>query len=200
MQELESIREIEGLDIEKGLGHTGTWQLYTKLLSVFAGAIERRAALLRSMCESADIDGYRVEVHSLKSNARTIGAHKLGMLSEQMEKKCLEKDIKFIQDNTPALLDEYEKYITILLPYNKTASVSGEYFEPDRERLMELCARILTALEDFDIDRAEELVNVFSSYKIETALKEDLALLKDAVENYAYEQAEIITRELMSKV
>ena len=200
MQKLESGQEIEGLDVKKGIKHTGTWQLYTKLLSVFVGAIERRAALLSSMCENGDIDGYRVEVHSLKSNARTIGAEKLGMLSEQMENKCLEKDFDYIRENTPALLAEYEKYIPILSAYKKTASVSGEYFEPDRERFMELCARILTALEDFDIDRAEELANVFSSYKIEAALKEELALLKDAIENYAYEQAEIITRELMSKV
>jgi HPt (histidine-containing phosphotransfer) domain-containing protein len=200
MQEFEGRPEIEGLDVKKGLQHTGSWQLYTKLLSVFVGAIERRAELFRSMCESGDIEGYRVEVHSLKSNARTIGAETLGMLAEQMENKCLGKDLNYIRENTPALLAEYERFLPILAPYKKADTVAERVVAAERDRTMELCARILTALDDFDIDRAEELVKTLSSYKMEPAVEEMLALLKDAVENYAYERAEEITRELMSKV
>ncbi|NCC67356.1 MAG: Hpt domain-containing protein [Clostridia bacterium] len=200
MQEFEGRSEIEGLDVKKGLQHTGTWQLYTKLLSVFAGAIERRAELFRSMCESGDIDAYRVEVHSLKSNARTIGADTLGVLAEQMENKCLEKDLDYIRKNTPALLDEYEKFIPILAPYKKAEPVVDWMAAVERDTIMELCARILTALDDFDIDRAEVLVKTLLSYKMEPALEKMLALLKDAVENYAYERAEEVTRDLMSKV
>lgn len=200
MLEFESKPEIEGLDVKKGLQHTGTWQLYTKLLSVFVGAIERRAELFRIMCENGDIDGYRVEVHSLKSNARTIGAETLGVLAEQMENKCLEKDLDYIRKNTPALIAEYEKFIPILAPYKKVDPVAERVNAAERDPIIELCARMLTALDDFDIDRAEELVKKLSSYKMEPALEEMLALLKDAVENYAYERAEEITRELMSKV
>lgn len=197
----QDIPQIEGLDVETGLRYTGTLELYFKLLAEFSGAIERRAGFFRTVCANGDTDAYRVEVHSLKSNARTLGAEKLAKMAEAMEERCKAADLPYIRAKTPELLEEYEKYIPILESYKKPPVVAGQgELDYDSGRLLELCARMLTALDDFDIDRAELLMESFLDYKANEDISAQLVMLKQAVDSYSYGQAEEITQNLMAQL
>lgn len=197
----EDIPVIEGLDVETGLRFTGTLDLYYKLLAEFAGSIERRAGFFRTVCANGDCDGYRVEVHSLKSNARTLGAEKLATMAEEMEGRCKAGDVEYIRAKTPELLEEYEKYIPILENYKKPPVTAGQGTQSyDSGRLLELCARMLTALEDFDIDRAELLMKSFLDFKTGDEVSQKLEALQKAIDSYSYGEAEEITQDLMAEL
>ena len=194
------IPEIEGLDVASGLQYTGTLDIYYKVLAEFAGGIEKRAEALRAAGISGDCERCRSEAHALKSNARTIGANTLSHMAEEMEIAGRESNVEYIRSSISALLGEYEKYIPILAPYRKKAMPAQGVKEYDSVALMELCTRILTALEDFDIDRAEELQREFYDFKVADSAREKIELLRQAIESYSYGDAGRITQQLISEV
>ena len=67
-----------GVNTDQGLGYCGNdKELYTEVLSDFAGEAPEKIAAITGYYENGDWKNYSVYIHSLKSTSRMIGANNL---------------------------------------------------------------------------------------------------------------------------
>ena len=69
----------------RGMSYCGTGQVYRKTLFLFREQIPGRLRRIRKAQETEQWEDYVIEVHSLKSAARWIGAMDLGDQAEALE-------------------------------------------------------------------------------------------------------------------
>ena len=102
----EDLQGLPGIDVARGMSYCGTGKAYRKTLFLFREQIPGRLRRIRQAWEEARWEDYVIEVHSLKSAARWIGAMDLGDQAEALEMAGREKDLAKIADNTADLLEE----------------------------------------------------------------------------------------------
>ena len=102
----EDLQGLPGIDVARGMSYCGTGKAYRKTLFLFREQIPGRLRRIRQAWEEGRWEDYVIEVHSLKSAARWIGAMDLGDQAEALEMAGREKDLAKIADNTSDLLEE----------------------------------------------------------------------------------------------
>lgn len=102
----EDLQGLPGIDVARGMSYCGTGKAYRKTLFLFREQIPGRLRRIRQAWEEGRWEDYVIEVHSLKSAARLIGAMDLGDQAEALEMAGREKDLAKIADNTADLLEE----------------------------------------------------------------------------------------------
>lgn len=79
-------------------------EMYVDLLGEFVNSAKSRVDKLRTAFQAEDWTQYRIAVHSLKSAAKTIGADRLGQLSEALEKAAAEGQADYIHTHHRELI------------------------------------------------------------------------------------------------
>lgn len=102
----EDLQDLPGIDVARGMSYCGTGKAYRKTLFLFREQIPGRLRRIQQAWEEARWEDYVIEVHSLKSAARWIGAMDLGDQAETLEMAGRGRDLSKIADNTADLLEE----------------------------------------------------------------------------------------------
>lgn len=102
----EDLQDLPGIDVARGMSYCGTGKAYRKTLFLFREQIPGRLRRIQQAWEEARWEDYVIEVHSLKSAARWIGAMDLGDQAETLEMAGRGQDLSKIADNTADLLEE----------------------------------------------------------------------------------------------
>ena len=100
----EDLRDLPDIDVARGMSYCGTGQVYRKTLFLFREQIPGRLRRIRQAWDEGRWEDYVIEVHSLKSAARWIGAMDLGDQAEALEMAGRAEDLETIASDTPALL------------------------------------------------------------------------------------------------
>ena len=100
--------DLPGLDASRGLSYCGTIEVYRKTLTLFQEQTQGRLERIEASWKSGSQEEYIIEVHSLKSGARWIGAAALGDQAEALEMACRRGDTAQMDRDTPALLAAYQ--------------------------------------------------------------------------------------------
>ena len=98
---------IPGIDTGKGIINSGSLELYKDLLNDVYRLIDEKCALVESYLNGNDIQNYTVQVHSLKSTCRMIGAMDLGEEFFTLEKLGKENNSEQIKLLTPDVLNSF---------------------------------------------------------------------------------------------
>lgn len=96
-----------GVDVVTVAKQQGSIENYLDLLNLFYTDGQRKPTLLKELADRADINGYTIEVHGLKSAAANIGAKKLSELAKRHEASGKASDLSFIRENLDTLLECY---------------------------------------------------------------------------------------------
>ncbi len=107
---------IDGLNTEHALSLLGSEKLYMQILKDYYLSVDKRASIITEALEKGDIKAYTIEVHSLKSTSKQIGADALSDLARCLEKAGNENDTAFILAKTDGLIKQYLSYKDILAP------------------------------------------------------------------------------------
>lgn len=99
------------LDIQAGIAHCGSEQVYQMVLRTFQEEIPKHAGHIRTALEQDDIKRYTIEVHTIKSSARIIGAQYLSKFAEELEDAGDANDRQKIDERTDEFLQLYESYL-----------------------------------------------------------------------------------------
>lgn len=171
------------MDIGAGIQLCGSEEIFLEILGVFCRETEKKAALIERLEKTEDIDEYTVQVHSLKSGAKLIGAFRLSEMALEMETLGRRGDIEAIHRQTGWLLAYYRGFAE-----SAAALLHEELREKrplDKAELKRLCSELIHALEDFDIDLAADLVAEINGMEpppdLEDCLR-DLSVLVDDIE------------------
>ena len=94
--ETSEVLSVEGLNTKQALALLGSEKLYLQILRDYYLSIDKRAAIISEAFEKGDLKAYTIEVHSLKSTSRQIGADDLSELAARLEKAGNDRDAKYM--------------------------------------------------------------------------------------------------------
>ena len=146
-----------------------------------------------------DIEGYRITVHALKSNAKMIGAMELGELFAALEEDAAEGRADVVNEKSPSAVLEYANLVKKLAPIGKL----GDFQAADEisgDEAIRVANELLEALDDFDDDRSKELVIKLSGYPFRTTQKEILKTARGYIEDFLYDEAADAVKEVIPAI
>lgn len=177
------ISGIKELDVGTAIKMLGSEKLYRVVLKEYYCSIDKKHHSIMSHKEAGDWRDYTIEVHSLKSTSRQIGADFLSGLAAELEHAGNEGNIEFIMQHTDEMLNEYLKLKEILRPYFPECGDSETEKRPQTADVFELLEKMHEALDNFDTLQIDEVVEQMSRYTFTGKQGELFAKLKQAAEN-----------------
>lgn len=188
--------DIEGLDTDKAMQLLGNEKLFWAVLKDYYQAINKKAGLIKRYEEDGDWHAYTIEVHSLKSASKQIGALELSQKAAMLEKAGNEQNVDLIHKETKGMLKQYLGYADILSPYfTETPDQGKGVKELTATVLTDFFVRLRDASEELDMDKVDEILNEMSEYRYEGSQEECFLQLKEAAGEFDFEKCEeIITR------
>ncbi|MBQ7199951.1 MAG: response regulator [Eubacterium sp.] len=113
--ELFSELDDKGIDTRTALSYFGGDEKFYKetLATFYATAVSRTDELTEEL-DKRDMKGYAVNVHALKSNAKTLGANSLFEIALSLEKAAKSGDDETVKNDHPALIQEVENVVSII--------------------------------------------------------------------------------------
>ncbi|MGN0651282.1 MAG: PocR ligand-binding domain-containing protein [Oscillospiraceae bacterium] len=177
------IIHIEGLNTEKAIQLLGNQTLFMQVLKEYYLSIDSRAQTLTKMLESGDIGGYTIDVHSLKSTSRQIGAEELGELAFELEKAGKANDERFIRKHHGELLEKCAAVRDILKNVFPDLMAEKQQQTADTETTLALLDELTEALECFDTLALDEIVEKMANYEFESYAQDLFEELKKAAKD-----------------
>ncbi len=188
---------IEGLNTKSALKLLGTKELFMSVLETYYKGMDKKADVIRTYWNEKKYKEYTIEVHSLKSSSRQIGADELADLAATLEAAGKNGDIALIDEKTEQLLTDFMKYKEILSPYFNSGE-NEQLIACSNEQTMEFLDRISEALESFDTLLIDEVVEEMSQYCYEYG--EEFERLRSAAEKCDIELCSEIVAEWKEKL
>ena len=173
----DKLLDIEGIDLMTGLKNAGSKQLFIDLLTDFYKRIDLKSDKLEKSLAAGEIKEYTIEVHALKSTARMIGAIKLSEMSYELEMHGKAGEVDAIREKSPAHLKLYRSYKDKLKAY---APKTEETKSVSYDEIKEVLKRICEALDDFDLNTADEAMVELASFE----MPEDLINMRQELSTY----------------
>ncbi len=117
--DMEKLKKL-GVDLDQGLSFAGgSKDFLIDLIKAYAELHEKKATEIEQAYEKADWDAYRILVHGLKSNSKTVGFDTTFKMAFDMENAASEENEQFIMAHHKELMDSYRRdadYIKELWP------------------------------------------------------------------------------------
>lgn len=195
----ESQLYLMGFNLKNGLRYMGgDKSLYGKVLHDFHSILQEKETALEDFLQKGDMPGYAIIVHSLKGNARNVGADDLADEAFELEKMAKAGQLEDVTVRSPILFGMMSRMRNSLKVYLETEAVEEEKVqtEPDEQEeriteeewvraLQELAAR----LDDFDGEGAAAKLRELKRYERPETDKKMLRLCEKAIRDYAYDIA-----------
>lgn len=181
-----SMPDVKEIDMEEAIRYCGSEQMFWRLIEVFYRTIDSKADMIEHYEKSGDIKNYIIEVHALKSAAKLVGAMELSELAAKLEQAGKDKNLSEIEAGTRQLLQMYRKFKQLLFPYMKAKNESDK-IKLDAGTMVEKLNSLMYALEEYDLDRVDTLVEEVNGYTYNEDFEQMFLKVKMAVENVAYD-------------
>lgn len=186
-EELKELKNFKLIDIETGIGNSGTPDAYMPLLKIFYESIDEKQTELENFYNEGDLKNYTIKVHALKSSARIIGATGFGEEAQALENAAKAGNTEYLRKNHPEFI---KKFLSFREPLKKL-------FEKDKEEqskplaedelMMTVYEELRAAADEMDCDRLSSIFKEMEDYSISEENSELWKKLKQASENYDYE-------------
>ncbi|MCH5349358.1 MAG: PocR ligand-binding domain-containing protein [Oscillospiraceae bacterium] len=193
--EPDSIMKIKELDTQQALKLLGNEKLFRTVLKEYFCAIEKKHKTILDHKEAGRWRDYTIEVHSLKSTSKQIGANLVSSLAAEMEKAGNDGDIDLINEKTDRMLSEYLKFKDILAPYFPECAEVEEEKPQETEDLLRMLEQMQVALDNFDTLQIEEALEAMESFKFTDDQLSRFEKLKEAAMNTDFETCNRIIEE-----
>ncbi len=194
MIEAEGMPEIQGIDNAEAIKNAGSREFFLRLLGDFYKVIDLKATKIEECVAQHLIRDYTIEVHALKSMAKMIGAIELSESFLRLEQLGNAKDEEAIVRETPQVLLLYRSYKPLLEPYG--ISDDGEKREAATEEILSYLQEIQDAMEDMDIDAADEGLQKLEKCRLPEGCQSLMEELRAYVADLSMQEVIDITEEM----
>ena len=116
---LKDILTGHGIDYDTGMRYCQDEELYKLTAQTFATIVDETCVELERCRNEGDIDSYRVTIHAVKSNARTLGANALYEYALSQEEACKSGNFGIIladADRPETLMRKLRDILTLAFP------------------------------------------------------------------------------------
>ncbi len=189
----------KGISTKDGIGYTGSEERYIAALQRFFKGYEKNRKAVEEMLATSDTEAFCIRVHSLKSNARMIGAAELADAFEELELASKRFDVALMKEKTAPALEMYAQLIETIRPIGEMESVKirGEI---TAEEAREVAAKLLEALDDFDDELSAELTGKLLGYPFRLTQKEKLKEAMENIKDFMYDEAAALIRGIIPAI
>lgn len=179
---------MEGIDVRTGLEYAGQdAELYREILSDYADCIETQAQTIERTVMERNIEAYTIEVHSLKSTSRTIGALELSDRAKEMENYGKRREWEPVLEKTAGLLALYRRMYDVIMPYHVQEEQQTEKKPVDNDEVRRLLAELSACLKEYDAAGAEGILSGLAVYDFAGADAASMEQLSAALGRFDYE-------------
>lgn len=195
-----SLPEIEGFNFDIARLYAKSDDTIKSSLEAFGDNLVKSAALLRYYMpivrDSEDnLELYRIQAHSLKGTAAIVGAMQVSELAKTDEFAAKAANYGRIEAITPILIEETEACL-------KRIEAAGVYarkpLSPDISQLADKVKKILSLMEEFNVDEADVIMNELYEYSYPDDIQVQIEILKIAEVNCDIESICRVAAELES--
>ena len=143
---------------------------------------------------------YRVKVHAMKTSAAMIGAVSLSGFARLLEGFSQRRIMEPIKALTDIFLEEWLSYEERLSVFkvNEGNTENGKEFSVSA--ILELLSSLDAAMEDMDVDAADEIIKQIQCYEIPDNLKELVEQLASAVMNLDIQMEHKVGKKLREEM
>jgi signal transduction histidine kinase/CheY-like chemotaxis protein len=125
-KDINSLAEIYGVDVKKGISMTGgTEEGYYLVLSAFSADAQDRLNKLQDTLEEDSLSKFTISVHALKSAAASIGAAELSAEAAKLESAGKCEDMTYINNNLKKFTVQLAKTIEGINSILETVNTGG---------------------------------------------------------------------------
>lgn len=198
--------QMEGIDVVVGMKYSdGDADLYRDILSDYMDTIEEKADIIERSVDEGDLETYTIEVHSLKSTSKSIGALELSELAKDLEANGKNKEWGPIIARTPALLSMYRGLYHIIMPYRTVKEEeAGEKKPVNDEELNQLLEQLLDSVSMYDSISAEEIISQLTGYDFSDSWEGHMQIVSESMGRFDYDgcknEVMLWRRELKEKM
>ena len=159
-----SAADIKELNTQNALKLLGTEKLFWTVLKDYFNAVEKKANVIMEHKAAERWRDYTIEVHSLKSTSRQIGADNIADVAAELEKAGNEGNIDLINEKTDGMIEDYIKLHDTLKKYFAD-SVKEEERLARPEEIVSMLERMREALGNFDTLQMDEVMEEMSKFR-----------------------------------
>ena len=191
----------ESMNYDNGMKYAGDDEMYKADLKLWLRYTQDRKNEIREAYDNKDAKRCRIEMHSLKSNAKRIGADELSNLAYKMEKAAADGDWMSLGKLMQPLTEEWEvtdeEVLNITGPVSETpAQSNGTYITADM--YSETVRQMKDCLISYDSDGAVDAANMILGYEISPDVRDKLIRIRNAADDFDYRGALTLTAALTS--
>lgn len=172
--------DIKELNVNNALALLGSEKLFWTVLKEYFDAIETKCKAIISAKATQNWRSYTIEVHSLKSTSRQIGADSISEAAAELEKAGIYGNIALINEKTDQMLNEYLQLHEALKKYFADEPSGGERRIAEPRDIAELLDRMHEALDNFDTLQVDEVIDEMSNFNYSGKNAELFERLKSA--------------------
>ena len=205
MLELIKMLEQSHISLAKGYHYAAdSMQQFHWMLKLFADSFAEKFQKILSFYEDKDIQNYMIEVHSLKSNAKTVGAEELYGLALEHEQNAREGNWEYIQTHWEELCEEWlwvingiRTYLgeeeTVELPAIAATEQEEDMLTSEQRMLLD---NSLAFIERYESEPAAALLENLMKEPIPESLRFVLQQALERLEEFDYLGAEELLGEI----
>ena len=178
----EELPIIFGLDWKIALTRLTTMEILDSVLRDFYNTLDMQADKLQGFKDNlpGTFSDYRILVHAMKSSSGSVGIVPLSGMAAILEKAAADEDKDTIDKMHDIFINEWRSYKERLKEYLKTDD-EEEKEEISDEMLDALLKMLALAMDEMDIDGADDTIKKLSSFKLPDNLEAVFDKLKAAV-------------------
>ena len=191
----------DNMNYDNGIKYAGDEEMYKADLKLWLRYTQDRKNEIRKAYDNKNADRCRAETHSLKSNAKRIGADELSEIAYKMEKAAKDGDWMSLGRLMQPLMEEWEiidkDVLKITGPVSETSVHSnGTYVTAAGYN--ETVSRMKECLMAYDSDGAVDAADNILGYEISPDVRDKLTRIRNAADEFDYRGALILTEALPS--
>ncbi|MCQ2910934.1 MAG: ATP-binding protein [Clostridia bacterium] len=195
--DLHAVPQIDGIDSYKAINLLGSLDLFFESIKMFYKSIDEKSNAIEKACEENDIENYTINVHSLKSMAKSIAASMVSDLAAYLEECGKNNNVVEIKQKTPELLMIYREFKDKLMPYCIEKEVEQKDAMNDDQMKFKL-DELSDFINDYDIEKAEEWADNISQMDISNY--PELVNILDCIAKIKFEDCKTNINLLLKKL
>ncbi len=200
---IDNLPMVDGLDWNVAYLHLPGIDLIESACREFYQIIDLHGDKLQKMYEGlpGTLDDYRIQVHGMKSSAASIGIIPLAGMAKILEFAAKDNDIDRIKQIHDVFMKEWRGYTDKL---NGVFGLGQDESAPketlDKEALKVLLNVLSEAMEDMDIDAADDAMNKLSAVELPEDMASDIPKLKGMVADLDADEVQATVEKWLEKL
>ena len=191
--------EEAGLDVKTGIDYTGSEEKYISAIRRFYTNFKKYSDKAAGFLATGDLENYMITVHSLKSNARMIGAADLSKGFEALEAAARDKNRETIDEKNDEVMSLYKTLTDSLKPVEKLEDVK-DADEISPETAIETANELLNALDGYDDELSKDLAVKLTGYPFRITQRDKLKEAIGFIDDFMYEEATGLIKEIIPSI